>query len=99
MSITPTAMTTAAIMIGTSSTRPTAVSTESSENTMSSRTICTSTPPKLATLPPAAVWASSPSSDSWISVVAFQSRNRPPPMRITSRVENVAAADGDQRLR
>ena len=42
-SITRTAITTAAIMTRTSSAMPTAVSTESSENTMSSRTIWTST--------------------------------------------------------
>ena len=47
-SMTPTAMTTATIMMMTSSTMPTAVSTESSEKTMSSRTICTSTPRKEA---------------------------------------------------
>ena len=34
------------------------------------------------------VCASSPSSASWISDVAFHSRKRPPPMRITSRHEN-----------
>ena len=45
-SITPTAMTTAAIMTGSSSAMPTAVRTESSENTMSSRTIWTITLPE-----------------------------------------------------
>ena len=41
----------------------------------------------------------SPSSDSWISVVAFQSRNRPPPIRIRSRHENSRPASVIERLR
>ena len=68
---------------------PTAVSTESSENTMSSRTIWTSTLRIEADGASAATWwAGSPSSDSLISVVAFQSRKTPPPMRMRSRHEN-----------
>ncbi len=97
-SMTPTAMTTAAIMIATSSTIPTAVSTESSENTMSSRTIWTRTLRSEAD--PAARstwWAGSPSSDSPISVVAFQTRNRPPLMRIRSRHDSSLPGDRDDR--
>ena len=51
MSMTPTAMRIAAIMIGISSTSPTAVRTESSENTMSSATIWASVPPNDAEPP------------------------------------------------
>ena len=66
---------------------PTAVSTESSENTMSSSTIWNSTPRIVATLTSRSC-GPSPSSASWISVVAFQIRNRPPTMRMMSRHEN-----------
>ena len=96
--MTPTAMTTAAIITGISSTMPTAVRTESSEKTMSSRTICTSTPrQRRARGSRAGVRGPvSPSSDSWISVVAFQSRKRPPPMRIRSRHENSLTGDRER---
>ena len=60
--IKPTETTTAATMIRTSSTMPTAVMMESSENTRSITMICKITAVKVAltTLPP---WSSSPSSD------------------------------------
>ncbi len=79
-------MTTAAIMTGMSFAMPTAVRTESSENTMSSSTIWIRTD-RMDAEPPDVACPSSPSSDSWISVVAFQIRNRPPPIRIRSRTE------------
>ena len=70
-----------------SSTMPTAVMIESSENTMSSTMIWAITPPKeVATRlrlgsPPA------PSIFWWISWVALAIRNRPPAIRIRSRHE------------
>ena len=85
--ITPTEITMAATITDNSRAIPTAVMTESSENTTSISATCTSTEPKLAV--PAASWAcaSEPSSLSWISQVAFPIRNRPPPRRIRSRPE------------
>ena len=81
-------MSTAATMIAISSTSPTAVRTESIENTMSSRTIWKITEPNDAALAPgSSAWPDSPSRDSWISVVALYSRNRPPRIRIASRHE------------
>ena len=71
-----------------SSAMPTAVSTESSENTMSSRTIWIRTEAIVAVRPPPVACSSSPSSASWISVTAFHIRNRPPAIRIRSRTEN-----------
>ena len=63
---------------------PTAVMTESSENTMSSSMICTSTLPNRAA-PLETLMSASPSSLSWISWVLLASRNRPPTIRIRSR--------------
>ena len=75
------------------STMPTAVMIESSENTMSSIMICTTTAPSVAV--PAAVAAvateagmPAPSIFWWISCVALAIRNRPPPIRMMSRHEN-----------
>ena len=65
---------------------PTAVMTESSENTMSRIMIWTIT----AANEPAAftvLACSSPSSRPWISQVALAMRNRPPPSRMRSRPE------------
>jgi hypothetical protein len=77
---------TAAIMMRTSSTMPTAVMIESSEKTMSITMICRITAVKVAFTALLAS-PSSPSSEPWISVVAFQTRNRPPAIRIRSRPE------------
>ena len=77
---------TAAIITAISSTMPTAVMIESSENTMSMIMICTITAAKPA-LTADAAWPSTPSSDWWISPVLFQRRNRPPPIRTRSRPE------------
>ena len=67
-------------------TMPTAVMTESSENTMSSSMICSSTLAKEGpTL--AEPWPSSPSSFSWISMVLFAIRKRPPRSSTRSRPE------------
>src|SRR5882672_6768639 len=85
--ITPTASTTAAIITGRWRDIPTAVITESSENTMSSRTICPTTAPNEARARVPARSAS-PSSPSWISRVLFAIRKRPPATRIRSRPEN-----------
>src|SRR6266446_4128614 len=85
--ITPTASTTAAIITGRWRAIPTAVMTESSEKTMSSRTIWPTTPANDARAP-RAPWPASPSSPAWISRVLLASRNRPPAMRIRSRPEN-----------
>ena len=65
---------------------PTAVMTESSENTMSSSPIWTIVAANVAVPAPDA-WPSSPSSISWISKVALASRNRPPTIRTRSRPE------------
>ena len=59
----PTAMTTAAIMTDRSSAMPTAVITESSENTMSSSMICPTTAASDGATR-ALTWPSSPSSFS-----------------------------------
>ena len=86
--ITAIEITTAAIITPSCSTMPTAVITASSENTASSTTICATTAPKLAysRLP---VWTwTLPSTRSCSSVVALNSRNRPPNSRIRSRPEN-----------
>ena len=65
---------------------PTAVITESSEKTMSSSMIWTMTAANdgAARAEPC---PSSPSSRSWISIVALPSRNSPPPIRMRSRPE------------
>src|SRR6266542_5296460 len=77
---------TAVIMTHSSSTMPTAVMTESSENTISSSMIWTITRRNDAATQLEAC-PSSPSSPSCISNVLFASRNKPPPMRIRSRPE------------
>src|SRR5215210_7286789 len=85
-SITPIATVTAAIITETWSTMPTAVMTESRENTMSRRTIWIRTLPNAApTL--ALLCPSSPSRFSWISKVLLPSRKSPPRIRIRSRPE------------
>src|SRR6266705_6626972 len=85
--MTPTARTTAAIITARCLAMPTAVITESSENTISSRTICPTTAANAArTRVPAT--PDSPSRPSWISRVLLASRNRPPAIRIRSRPEN-----------
>ena len=89
----------ASTMIETSSTMPTAVITESSENTMSMIAICTMTAAKPArTAAAACSSSSSPSSEPWISCTLFHSRKRPPPMRMRSRPEMSLPDDGEQRL-
>ena len=55
---------------------------------MSSATIWASVPPNEAEPPTPLACASSPSTDSKISVLAFQSRNRPPTIRMMSRHES-----------
>src|SRR5512134_202367 len=84
--ITPTAMTTAATITPTWRAIPTAVITESSENTMSSITIWPITAANVAR-PRGLACPCSPSSLSWISKVLFAIRNRPPTMRMRSRPE------------
>jgi len=84
--MTPTAATTAVIMMARWFAMPTAVMTESREKMMSSSRICTITEAidaaTRALAPP-----SSPSRRSWISRVDLKSRNRPPARRIRSRPE------------
>ena len=66
---------------------PTAVMTESSENTASNSTICVTTTEKLAqTRGPLWVWLT-PSRRSCSSVVALNSRNRPPTSKMSERPE------------
>src|SRR3990172_8019238 len=84
--ITSTAITIASAITATCSTRPTAVITESSENTMSMTAIWISTPAKEATARCCAL-SVVPSRLAWISLVLFTSRNSPPPSRIRSRPE------------
>ena len=91
ISITVTATMTAIYMTARLSVMPTAVRIESSEKTMSSRMICVMALPKLSTAPPFLSSTPSPGVGStlwWISLVAFQIRNRPPAIRIMSRQEN-----------
>ncbi|MNS83346.1 hypothetical protein D3C72_1171310 [compost metagenome] len=82
------ASTTAIIMMLSSCTMPTAVMTESSENTASSTTICRMTCQKIACCGfcPAS-WPALPSTRSCNSMVPLKSRNRPPRIRIRSRPE------------
>ena len=98
--ISATEMMTAAIITAISSTMPTAVMIESSENTRSMTMICRITAAKPA-LTAAAASPSAPSSDWWISTVLFQIRNRPPPIRIRSRPEIswLTNVEREQRLR
>ena len=60
---------------------------ESSENTMSSTMICRMIAVKPAFAAPLGVGLAAPSKLSWISLVLFQIRNRPPRIRIRSRPE------------
>ena len=69
--IRPIDSTTAAIMTGSSSTMPTAVMTESSEKTRSTRMIWTMIAANVADFPLPPPWSSSPSSLAWISVTAL----------------------------
>ncbi|MCY1521311.1 hypothetical protein D9M68_561200 [compost metagenome] len=88
-SMMPIAMTTAIIMMARWSTMPTAVMTESSENTASSTTICVTITQKLAyTRGPEEPPCWLPSRRSCSSMVPLNSRNRPPIIRIRSRPEN-----------
>src|SRR5579871_5729220 len=82
-----TAMTMAAIMISTCCTRPTAVSTESSENTMSMTAICAITAAKPATAARRRGTPDGPSTLAWISTTLFHSRNKPPVPSTRSRPE------------
>jgi hypothetical protein len=96
-SITVTATITATIMIGRWSVMPTAVRIESIENTMSSRMIWKIAPPTLeiaAVLTSGADSSASGSTLWWISLVAFQIRNRPPAIRIRSRHEKAVSKVG-----
>ena len=81
-----TAMTIAATMISTCCTSPTAVMTESKENTMSMIAICAITPAKLGSTAPCSP-ASSPSKELCTSLVALAIRKAPPSSRIRSRAE------------
>src|SRR5262245_45080698 len=81
-----TATTTAAIITPSLSVMPTAVITESSENTMSSKRIWMRTPLNEG-LTRAEACPSSPSSFPWISCVLLPSRNTPPTRRMRSRPE------------
>ncbi len=91
--MTPTATTTAVIMIGRSSDMPIAVSMESTENTTSRTTICKMIIAKLvlAARTPNSSPASAGSSLCLISVVDFQIRNAPPAIRIRSRREKAVS--------
>ena len=87
--MTITASTIATTMISTCFASPTAVNTESSENTMSIRPIwmtAAMTRDLSSTL--REPWPSAPSSAPWISLTLLTSRNRPPTRRIRSRPEN-----------
>src|SRR5271165_4795666 len=86
--ITATAKTTAIAMIANSLVMPTAVMMLSTEKTMSMRTIWTSaerTPSGAGLVEPSS--SASGSTLSWISVVAFQTRNSPPASSSRSRAE------------
>ncbi len=83
--ITMIAMTTAATMTSKCSAMPTAVITESSENTMSSTAIWAITVMNDAVAGPP-MWRS-PSTSVCISCVPLYSRNRPPAARTMSRQE------------
>ena len=86
-SITPTAMTMAATMTATSRAMPTAVITESSENTTSSNMICTIAPVTEEVWSPGTFESGTPSIRSWISRVDLPIKNNPPTRRIKSRPE------------
>src|SRR5512133_3927912 len=85
--MTPIATTIAATMTGRSFDIPTAVMTESSEKTMSSSPIWTTTDQNALALTGFASAACCTSSLSWISTVAFPTRKSPPESRMRSRPE------------
>ena len=96
--MTPTDTITAATMIDTSSAMPTAVITESSENTMSSNMIWTITDANDGATR-ADPCPSSPSSRSWISSVALPSRNSPPTDQDQVTPRDRLAEDREERSR
>ena len=85
--ITNTASMIAATMIDTWSASPTAVSTESSEKTMSTRPIWIATASRLVRSCTSPCPCSAPSSAPWISLTLLMRRNTPPANRIRSRPE------------
>ena len=87
--ITVTATMTAIYMIEISSVMPTAVMIESIENTRSSSRIWKIAPViEISSVRPIMFsLGSSGSTEWWISLVAFQTRNRPPAIRMRSRQE------------
>ena len=87
------AITTAVIITGSWSDIPTAVTTLSMENTMSSTMIWPTTAPKVAALVTGAS-SSSPSMVLWISWVPLAKRNTPPASRITSRQDTTWSMKG-----
>ena len=96
--ITSTAATMAATITGRSSTKPTAVMTESSENTTSITAICASTPKKPTLEPPLRAAAGSASIALWISWVALASRNAPPASMMMSRPEMPSPSTSNSSL-
>ena len=95
-SITVIATMTAMYMIASSSVMPTAVMIESTENTRSSSRIWKIAPPSVSgdAWPTIVVLVVGRIDVWWISLVAFQIRNRPPAIRIRSRQEK---PDGRRR--
>ena len=85
--IASTASATASAMTGKSSVMPTAVTMLSTENTMSSATICATAVAKPSCTAPAPPSSSRPSTCSWISCVALKIRKKPPASSTRSRSE------------
>ena len=87
--ITVIATITAMYMIASSSVMPTAVMIESTEKTRSSSRIWKIAPPRVrfSVWPTISSLWSCGSTEWWISLVAFQTRKRPPAIRIRSRQE------------
>jgi hypothetical protein len=83
------ARTTAATMIVSWSTIPTAVITESKENTMSSRRICTITPAKEVAIGAERPVAFPASSLWWISRVLLPKRNSPPAKGLSLNLQHI----------
>ena len=84
----PNEISTAAMITSMLLVMPTAVITESSENTRSSTMIWAIVAANVAVPVPPAECSSTPSSFWWISCTALYTRNSPPTIRMRSRPEN-----------